>query len=362
MTPLVSVIVPTFNRAYCLLRTIDSALGQTYGHLEVIVVDDGSTDDTRSLLERTYGQDRRVRYVYQHNCGVSGARNHGIRESRGSYVAFLDSDDIWKPWKVEIQVACLASRSIGMVWSEMEAIDPAGNVFSNAYLREMYSAYRWWREEDLFSGVTGLLDIVPGHASVPPEAVLYTGDIFSQMVMGSLVHTSTVMLTRKRLERVGGFDESLRFSGEDYDFHLRTCREGPVGLISLPTIQYQRGMPDRLTRPEFGPHLASNFLRTVQRVLDRDRARINLPNWMKAAVLAEAHAWVAELALETGRRALARRHFLQSLRHQVYQPRTLGLLVAATLPRGAGAGLRRCVSAVKRGIPPPRRLRGEYRG
>ena len=68
------------------------------------------------------------------------------------------------------------------------------------------------------------------------------------MIMGNLVHTSTVLIRRERLEKVRGFNEELRISGEDYDFHLRTCREGPVGFIDLATIRYQTGMPDRLTR------------------------------------------------------------------------------------------------------------------
>jgi glycosyltransferase involved in cell wall biosynthesis len=97
----VTVLIPTYNRAYCLARAIDSALAQSYPHLEVLIVDDGSTDSTRKLVEGTYGGDRRVRYLYQPNGGVSSARNHGLRQARGDYVAFLDSDDVWKPWKLQ---------------------------------------------------------------------------------------------------------------------------------------------------------------------------------------------------------------------------------------------------------------------
>ena len=94
---LVSVITPTFNRAYCLGRAIDSALGQTHQPVEVVVADDGSTDGTGDMIARVYGKDPRVRYVFQENRGVSAARNLGLATVRGDFVAFLDSDDVWKP-------------------------------------------------------------------------------------------------------------------------------------------------------------------------------------------------------------------------------------------------------------------------
>src|SRR5687768_1729437 len=127
---LVSVVIPTYNRAYCVRRAIDSALAQTYPHLEVIVVDDGSTDGTAELMRTAYGHDGRVRYHRQANGGVSAARNRGIALARGEYVALLDSDDRWKPWKLQAQVACLEhAPDVGMVWTDMEAVDPDGKVF-----------------------------------------------------------------------------------------------------------------------------------------------------------------------------------------------------------------------------------------
>ena len=148
---LVSVVVPTYNRAYCIQRTIESALGQTHRSVEVIVVDDGSVDETRSLISRLYGSDSRVRYVYKPNGGVSSARNRGLRESRGDYVALLDSDDVWKPWKLEVQLRCLQhAPDVGMVWTDMQAIGPDGTVIYEKYLRKMYTAYRWFRLDELF--------------------------------------------------------------------------------------------------------------------------------------------------------------------------------------------------------------------
>jgi GT2 family glycosyltransferase len=345
--PLVSVIVPTFNRAYCLGRTLDSALAQTYRAVEVLVIDDGSTDETAELVRTRSAQDARLRYFYQDNRGVSAARNHGLRVAEGEFVAFLDSDDIWKPWKLELQVACLVLRpDVGMVWTDMEAVDPEGNVVDPKHLRTFYDAYRWFSTEQLFREAHRLDEAAP---AVPEAAggAFHVGDIFSPMIMGNLVHTSTVLLRRERVEKVKAFNESWR-SGEDHDFHLRTCREGPVGFIDLASIQYQRGMPDRLS----GLHqvVAENFLTTVTKVIVEHKERITLPRWMLDHVLAEANAWVGEVLLESGDYPRARGYLVQSLRHHLWQPREMYMLAFACLPRSVGQASRRLLRNVKRRI------------
>ena len=137
--PLVSVIIPTFNRAYCVGKAIDSALGQTHQNTEILVLDDGSTDGTRNLIEQSYAGDARVRYFFHENRGVTATRNWGITLCQGDFVALLDSDDTWSPWKLELQLACFRHRpEVGMVWTDMEAVGPGGEVVSRSYLRTMY--------------------------------------------------------------------------------------------------------------------------------------------------------------------------------------------------------------------------------
>lgn len=339
--PLVSVIVPTYNRAYCLARTLDSALAQSHAALEVLVVDDGSTDDTAALVRARYGNDPRVVYLYQDNAGVSAARNHGLRVARGDFVALLDSDDVWRPWKIELQLRCLQRfPELGMVWTDMEAIDPSGAVFDPAYIRTMYSTYGLFRMEEIFSRSLPLREVAPELAAVVGEARLYTGDIFSPMIMGNLVHTSTVLIRRERLEQVRQFDESLKYSGEDYDFHLRTCHAGPVGFLDLPAIQYQRGMPDRLTRHEYRIHTATNFLRTIEPWITGAREQIHLPQRLLDAALADAHGWIGELQLEAGRVAAARVHLLRSVRLRPGQRRMWLLLAGTFVPHALRERLR----------------------
>ena len=338
--PLVSVIIPTFNRAYCVGKAIDSVRTQTYQNTEILVIDDGSTDNTRDLIERSYGDDPRVRYFVHANCGVTATRNRGIALCRGDFVALLDSDDTWSPWKLELQLACFRHHpEVGMVWSDMDAVNPGGEVVSRSYLRTLYGAYRWFpRKEDLFSQSFPLAEIAPGLAPVVENRRLYKGEIFSQMIMGNLVHTPTVLLRRDRLVKVGGFNEELRISGEDYDFHLRTCREGPVGFIDMATIRYQTGNPDQLTRSAYRVHIAMNCLKTVLPWIEHERSQIRLPDRMIRLRLAAVHSWAGDVLLNTGETSQARAHLCESLRHQVLATQGLETL-------GAGLAARRCARA-----------------
>jgi GT2 family glycosyltransferase len=346
--PLVSVVIPTYNRAHLIGRTLDSVRAQTFGELEIVVVDDGSTDDTRARVEAIAAIDRRVRYVGKPNGGPASARNTGFRSARGDYVALIDSDDTWYPWKVALQVRCMERfPALGMTWTDMEMINPSGHVVEPRYLRHMYTAYRWFSDDDLFPQTFALAELAPDLAGVVGAARLRVGNLFSKMIMGNLVHTSTVMLRRERLERVRAFDESLRRSGEDYDFHLRTCREGPVALLDLPAIRYQQGMPDRLTAKHYNVDMAENLLKTLVPVIERDRALIDLPDAMIRRTLAKAHAWLAYERLERGEVAAARAHYLASLRQRPWQPEILKPLLFAAMPFDLGPPVRERLRAVK---------------
>lgn len=338
MRDLVSVVVPTFNRAHCLSRAVDSALDQTYPDLEVIVVDDGSTDNTPDLMGDRYGGAGPVRYVYQPNRGVAAARNTGLQASRGQFIAFLDSDDIWHPWKLELQVECMRRLpEVGMLWTDMEALAPDGSIVARRYLSTMYANYRRFPVHTLFKNRYDLPPICSWEPADPAAAQLYAGDIFSPMVAGNLVHTSTVLLRRERLDRVGKFDPAFRV-GEDYDFHLRTCREGPVGFIDLPTIGYQTGMSDQIVRQSHS--MARAFLTTLTETLARDGERIDLSRETITEVLAEANAWIAESLVAAGEPAQAAPYFKQSLRYRPWQPRAAVQLALCHLPPAVAEAVR----------------------
>lgn len=355
---LVSVVIPSYNRAYCIAKTIDSVLGQTHRNVEAIVVDDGSRDNTRELIETTYANEPRVRYLYQTNAGVSAARNYGLREARGDYIALLDSDDLWLPWKVEAQLRCLhALPEAGMVWTDMMAVNPEGVVLAPRYLTKMYTAYSWFRNRDhLFGRSFPFAELDPKLSAEIGEPRVYSGDIFSQMVLGNLVHTSTVLLRRERFERVKAFDVSLLRSGEDYDFHLRTCREGPVAYLDAVSVRYMWGAADQLTTPKHRIDQARNFLKTITPIIARDRDRIRLPKIMIEEVLAEAHGWLGECQYDLGDTKSARSELLASLRYKPKQPRIAAYLALSLLPLSAGPRLHKVVRKAKS------RLRGGKSG
>ncbi|HVV51583.1 MAG TPA: glycosyltransferase family 2 protein [Polyangia bacterium] len=346
--PLVSVVIPTYNRGQMVLTAIGSALGQTYPSKEVVVVDDGSTDDTEAVVRQAYGDDARVRYVKKPNGGPASARNAGFAHTRGDYVALLDSDDTWHPWKLAAQIRCMERYpALGMTWTDMEMIDPAGQVADPAYLRTMYHAYTLFSTDQIFTESVALREVVPELAETVKDARLRMGEIYSQMIMGNLVHTSTVVLRRERLARVRGFDESLRRTGEDYDFHLRTCREGPVGLLDLASIRYQQGMPDRLTADHLRIHMVENLLRTVEGAIARDRAAIKLSDRTLRRRMAHIHASLAYERLQRGEAELARKHTFESLRRWPWQPELARSLPFVLLPGGTGVALRRRLRALK---------------
>lgn len=355
--PLVSVVVPTFNRAYCLPAALHSVFTQTYGNLEAIVVDDGSSDDTEAVLTRCFEGEPRLRYFWQTNRGVAAARNTGLHHAHGEYIAFLDSDDWWMPWKIELQLACLAKvPEAGMVWTDMDAVDAEGRLLNARYLRVMYHAYRRFSLDAIFERSWPLPELLGAASPAADAGRLYVGDIFSPMLTGNLVHTSTVLLQRRRLAAVGGFNEALQPSGEDFDFHLRTSRCGPVAFADVATIRYRVGGADQLTQPRYRAHMARSFLATVEPAIRAERRRIRLPPGMLRRTLAHGYAWLGEAQLDDGDARMARRALFRSLRYRP-QWRVAVLAVLACFPLAVGHGLRRGYARFKarfgRGVEEP---------
>jgi len=328
MPGLASVVIPTYNRAYIVGEAIRSVLAQTYKNVEVVVVDDGSTDNTEMLV-RSYGPP--VRYCYQPNRGVCAARNRGFAECRGEFIALLDSDDIWLPWKLEAQIATLnAFPKVGMVWTDMFAVDDRGAVLHNAYLRVRYHAHR---KVDVGAVMSRVGTLSEYWIAAPPEArsaAVLAGDIFKYMFFGNLVHTSTVLLRRSRLDAIGGFDESLGRTGEDYEFHWRTTSAGDVALLDAPTIFHRIDAADQLSRLEV--QIARNNIVTINKWLAKGGSRIDISTHDKKQHLAEAYDWLGEALLKTGARSEARPHLWRSYSLDRSRLRTLILFLSTLLP------------------------------
>lgn len=346
---LVSVVIPSYNRAHLIGSTVDSVLSQSYKQVEIIVVDDGSVDATRQALEQ-YGPS--VRYIYQKNAGVCSARNTGFRHARGEFIALLDSDDRWMPWKLEAQIRLFRQHpEVGMIWTDMVAEDEHGHILDQRYLRKFYDAHEQARLEDVFTHTGAVSNAWRDAPAEAGTAMFYKGDIFSQMLLGNLVHTSTTVLRRDRLRQVGEFDVGLKHTGEDYEFHWRTCSYGPVGLLDASSIYYRVGAADQLTAPHLGIFRARNNLTTVLRWLERGQGRINLPQRMVNERLAQAYAWVGEGELEYGSWTRARENFRKSLRYRARPSRCLMLFLFTLFPKplfNAARGLKRRVFSRRR--------------
>ena len=340
---LVSVVIPSYNRAYIVAQAIESVLGQSYPNVEVVVIDDGSTDDTRRVVTAF---DDRVRYIYQPNAGIAVARNSGIAAARGEFVAFLDSDDVWLPWKLEAQLAVLRQRpEVGMIWTDMTAVDESGTVVEQEYLRTFYHAsFKHTQLERICEPAGMLRAFFPNAPKAAAAHPVYTGSIHSHMFMGNVVHTSTVLVRREWARRIGGFDLEMRPAGEDYDFHFRITKCGPVAFIDAPSILYRVNAADQVTAPRVVVHIARGNLRTVLRTLEEEGPSIRLPRRKINQRVAESYAWLGTELLKTGSRSEAARHLWRSLRIRPLQPTTAATLAFCFLPSGllvATARLRR---------------------
>jgi len=252
----VSVVIPTYNRASMLPRAIESVLAQTYKNVEIMIVDDGSTDNTQAVLD---GYRDRIRCIRIENQGASHARNVGMQESRGKYIAFLDSDDAYYPNKLSIQVDWMERHpEVGMISSEFSAVHEDGTIQEN-HLRQYHRIYdiHDWAFDDLY----------PEHEDVfirnlGKTVKYYSGNLFEFAIMGPLIVSNTILFRREVLDVVGYQNEHYRFA-EDYDFVLRICKYFRVGFVDIPTYMlfYHDGQISQLCREKSDDREKDNLLK-----------------------------------------------------------------------------------------------------
>lgn len=266
--PQVSVIIPTYNRARYVTEAIDSVLAQTYQDYEVIVIDDGSTDNTREVLEPYMD---RIRYIRQENAGVSAARNRGIGEAQGQWLAFLDSDDIWLPEKLESHTAFIVEHA-------NVCLHATGMLLQRDHL----GTVDWFAHS--------------GFLRACPEDTYFERPLVFHLTY-RLAWTPTVAVKTAVAKEVGLFDTGLGIY-EDFDFFCRCAMVGAWGVTTRPLAQALRRDNDlcqselRRKRPV---ESAAGYCRIFEQLLGdtrlnaQERALLLDSQRHAQSVLAQAH-------------------------------------------------------------------------
>jgi glycosyltransferase involved in cell wall biosynthesis len=218
--PEISIIIPTYNAAQFLPEAIRSVFDQTDQDFELIVVNDGSTDNTKALLS-AYGD--RILVIDQINRGAASARNAGILASQGRWISFLDADDVWIPQKLEWQAPLLQNPVVGLVYGD---------------------CYYW-------NGAK--TEATTSFCLYPP----YRGNIFDRYLVQNFIPMSTVLVRRTWLEKTGLFDENMD-SCEDYEFLLRVCKIGETEYVNRPVMKY------RIRPGQQSKNVEKNILNTLK--------------------------------------------------------------------------------------------------
>jgi glycosyltransferase involved in cell wall biosynthesis len=229
---MISVVIPTYNNAAYITQALDSVFAQSFDDYEVIVVDDGSTDDTRDVLKR-YGS--RLHYVFQKNQGLAVARNTGLGLATRDYVTYLDADDIWREDNLRVKAEVLrAHPHLGGVFSEFLIFDETGVRHARG-TRQLFPFFdRTGRE---FGDVFAERDTVALPAG--GRADVYLGKVFDSLFWGNFILPTSMVFSRARAQQVGEFRAELR-TQQDYEYWLRFTQRHPLAFVDEVLVEYRR--------------------------------------------------------------------------------------------------------------------------
>jgi glycosyltransferase involved in cell wall biosynthesis len=286
------------------------------------VLDDGSTDGTRELVTGRYGRDDRVRYHYTPNGGVSAARNAAMALARGEILVFADSDDLWKPERLPLQMAAFERfPDVELVWTDVTAVDANGTVLHERYTRVCYPA---WHEQPMQA-------LFQHSEPIGAGGRVYVGNIFATMLKGTLINMPSVAVRSRVIARVGQFDSTMA-TGEDYDFNLRVSQVGKVAFIDTPTVLYRTGAADQLTHESLHADQARNWFRSFERFRAANLVSRELTPVDLRRILAGKYRWLGHSELAAGNRADARAAFWKSVVHGGSSLRLWLTLLSTLLP------------------------------
>lgn len=295
MNPKISVVIPTYNRAANVQKAIKSVLAQTFSDVEVIVVDDGSSDDTGDVIAKTFGD--RVRYFYQSNQGASAARNKGIAEARGEWIAFLDSDDEWEREKLELQLKTLErfAAECGGCYTDIRIIN---HPETRTFFQLAEQSYRHQGETGVSKDALKLL-VKPGGA-------------------GMVICLSSFMGRADLVRKTRGFDLKLPYS-QDSEFMFRLAMLTRFCYVNRPLVKFDRSPVEQRHVGVSAQWTKLNFWLqdSQQRLEGLLRFREDLPKEVVALIqeqLGSIHSGWANWYLATGDYGKARQAISQAMR------------------------------------------------
>lgn len=304
MTPLVSVVIPTFNRCDLLERALTAVFGQTLQDLEVIVADDGSTDGTGAMLRRW---PERVRHLRQTNRGPAAARNLGLAATRGEYIAFLDSDDVWFPRSLEAHLEAFGRNPrTGLVYAGSEVVDAEGRLVKEQR---------------------------PSAAN--------RGRVLPQLLFYNFVVPSTVVMRRACYEYAGPMNEELHFA-EDWLYWLRIAGRFEFDFVDAPLVRFWRSPGSASRRPI--EELVAMNMRMFDLAFSDTRLGPQITRY-RNETLSRAYLGYARTCLEMVDLPRARALVLHALRHRPADAGALAVLLKAVLPAAVFRFARRMARA-----------------
>jgi GT2 family glycosyltransferase len=326
----ISVVVPAYNAAATLAATLDSLLAQTEPAVEIIVVDDGSKDDTRGVLARYGG---RVKGILQTNSGVSAARNRGVAESSGEWVAFCDADDLWDPDKLRVAAAVLRARpEANMLFHDFSILVGDQIVEERGTYSLQHPLFPLFREFNIT--MPGILTehrrvTVPGVPSRLATAETWFGTALKWLMVGNFLQPSTVLVRKSAFLAAGGFDGQFRYA-EDTEFFLRFAKATPFLWVDLPLTRYRRA-PGTLLTGNMLPTITNATRAVVKHCLEDEATYRADPSWVRRAV-SRRFTRLAYYCLTETRRAEAFRHALTAIRQQPLNTRAWAIAGGSLLP------------------------------
>ena len=298
--PRVSVVIPTYNRAHLLRRAVDSVLNQTFNNIEIIVVDDGSTDNTKDFINKRYGG--LITYIYQENKGAPAARNRGFEHSSGDFITFLDSDDYFLPENIEKKVNILEDHhDVGWIFSDFFQATDDKRDFKKCTLPRRLS-----------------------------NKLKSTTEVFDHLLIhGGFARTIAVMVRRECLIKVGAFDPELK-AHQDCEFSLRLAKHFKAKYIPEPLVVSVIHQGDTISSSRNRYLATSIYIDKIRNLYPEDVRRLNWPpRWSKW--IADTYNYLGMEYLASNDKKKARNQFLRSIKTYPLQGRIYYLLLKSLI-------------------------------